>query len=261
MKHLDKAGLDALMQGALTADDRRALVAHLDGGCQICDRFLKEGPSIDTLLRLLDAEAAAPVAPAPPVKEAIWSGAGGKPVLSVWLPGIAAVVLVAATTLLLLVPNLLSSTPPSDWDGVKGQAGASPVTLKALSGKLSAQGMRPEGELQPGQTVPKDRTLVFELDVPAPAARALFVVEADQATALFPPPGEPMVMEDPGPVRLRSDLGWVALSLSDMTGPLTLVAVSTPAPLDLQEDIIAPYLRGEPPEGVSLTELTIELEL
>lgn len=280
--HLDPARLDALLEGLLPPEETRRLRAHLAVDCPTCAAALGDGPDLDLLARLLDAEAAppspppadlwdriaeeapwahplavvrraplapSPLAPSPVVTSPVaTSPVARSPIVRAarrWWPALA-----LAAAALLAVPFIPSGDPP--LDGVKGPEIAPEVHLRAVVAASDGGALSPTGRVADGDHLDPRATLLFELETLRPSARYLFVVDAAGVTTwLSPTDGRAPAVEPAGRRRLGSAGAWVALDLSDLTAPITLVAAASPAPLDPRTGVLGPWLRNERPEGVA----------
>lgn len=163
------------------------------------------------LARLLAAEAAPP-APPPPMRAPRPSPTRRWP----WALAVAA---------LLLGGVLL---PRADRLVEKGP---SPTPVVRLQVAVATDGVAGP-PLADGATVAKDAVLVFTLDTDVAAPRYLMAMDATGARqVLLPPEGGVAPVEPPGLRPATWDGEWVALSLADMTGPVWILAATTPSPI------------------------------
>jgi hypothetical protein len=173
--HLDAPTLQALRDQTLPTGEARALAAHLDGGCEDCERFLAGLGEADALDGLVDgalgrlARSAAPAQGAGHDLEfARIMGRVRRPTsVRRWVTGLA----IAATVALAGVSALLPRSPaPDRWDGMKGAA-MQPVPLRLRFLVLSpASGGSPGGSPAlergvSGQAVPAAASLQFQVEL------------------------------------------------------------------------------------------------
>ncbi len=251
MTHLSASLLDDLLEGRLSGAQAAALRSHLDAGpCQVCGPLLGGVPDLDVLARLLATHGAAPVSPGDP--DALWRGVAAtlprrKRRRAPWILALAAV----AALLLVL-------RPPPPEDGIKGLALASPVVaLRVAVGEPGPEGLAALERVGDGDAVPRDGTLIFDLDVDRPAARYLAVVDGQGRLWPLAPAAAP-ALEPAGSRRVRQGDGWVALGLADMVGPLTLLAGATEEPRP--PDAVFEALRGDTcPQDVGCDRIRVRL--
>ncbi|NOY26307.1 MAG: DUF4384 domain-containing protein [Oligoflexia bacterium] len=263
--HLDSASLQALFEGDLSAARARALLGHLEAGCEQCQDLLdSEGPSLDTLLRLVQAELAAPVSP--PVD--LWQGIAARQQPSATQPRPASrhrrwavwgtVLAMAAGLSLVILPRLPG--PDDTQPGVKGSGAvlAPTVALRVVVGRVTDAGFDLDRRVSEGDQIRPDQTLLFELSVNRSAARYLFFVDGEDQATLLSPTAAPQVM--PAGATRVSDAGqWVALTVDDLVGPLTLVAVAGPVVENPDAQVVNAWTRHQLPEGFGTAALHVEL--
>jgi hypothetical protein len=231
MSHLDAETIDAILDGTLRPDTARALGGHLRSACPTCEAACADGPDVDALARLLDAELAAPVAPTAREQEAIWRGVAAhtsraRPANRRWWAA-AALALAAGAALVLGRPGV--ETP-------KGASGTPDVHLRVLAMRAEQGGYEPEGRLADGATVGSDRTLLFEIETSGPATRYLWAVDAQgRVVPLVPAAGGTAASEPGGRRRPTVDGHDLALDLADLAGPLRLFAAAAADPLDASD--------------------------
>ncbi len=254
MTHLDRRALEALLDGSLPAARSRALLAHLQGGCERCAALLeREGPDLDTLARLVAAEEAAPAEPPadlwPRVEAAL---PRTRRRLPAWGVGLA----LAAALLLAVRPR--PGGGPAERVKATGEAAAPGVELRVVAGHMEKGGFDLAGRLRDGDAVPRDETLIFEIAADRPAARYLFAVDGRGRATLLAPTGAAAV-EPAGARQLVEGGAWVALALDDVPGPLRLVAAAGPPVDDPVSAILDPWRAGRRPPGFGLASLTLEI--
>lgn len=208
--HLDARRLRAWLDGDLPADDRAALLAHLETGCEICDALIDD----DLLARLLAAEEAPPEPP-PPLR------VPARPARRAWPWGLAAAA-AAALAVGVLLPR------GDDTLTEKGTGGAPAIRMQVAVETDGVAGP----PLADGAVVAKDAVLVFTLDTDVAAPRYLMAMDATGARqVLLPPEGREAPVEPPGlrPATWKGE--WVALALDDLTAPVWILAATTPSPI------------------------------
>ncbi len=263
MDHLTADRLESLLAGELPPSELRALAEHLSGGCPDCERVLDQGLTVDILLRLIEAEAASPVAPSADEQQEMWRAIQAPPPTKVlqsrrWFGALIAAALVLVFAMPILSPTEPTSPEPGEegWTGEKGVAAAPAVALRVLAGV----GGRFETPVNAGMRLSREQVLIFSLDVAEPAARMLFAIDAaGQVTQLSPPPGGAAVVEPGGARRVAVGSDWVALGLDDQAGAVTLVAVAATDAHD-PAAVIAAWQRGSPLEGVGHAALEIVVD-
>jgi hypothetical protein len=268
MIHLDPERIAALLDGSLDPTEAGALAAHLAKDCSTCAEAIEaSGVSLDTLLRLAEAAEAGAVAPEAKEQADLWRDIAAR------LPGPAAVPhrapwrrpLGAAVALLAVAAAvLLFVLPPSGPGRVKGVHDGVPsppeVGLRVVAGHAGAEGFALDHRVAAGEVLPRDATLLFEVETDRLAARYLFVVDGEgRATLLSPPPGAVPEVEPAGSRRVSQGEDWVALGLHDMRGPLTLVAAASVLPLDPRAEIIGPWQAQAPRALVDYATLRVEI--
>ena len=258
MSHLDPQRIAAILEGTLPPEEAAFLRQHLAAPCTRCEEALNNGPDLDTLLRLVEAEGAPPVRL--PDRDRSWQvvraalpmGRGHR---AAWWVGAA---LAAALALIVLRPQV--ATPPDHLaDGIKGATTAmTTVQLRVIVGHEEGGRFALDSRLAGGEVVAHDQTLLFELETDRPAARYLFAVQSNGTVLLLAPPeGEPATVSPAGRSKVEAGGQWVALDLADQRGPITLVAAASPSPLDLQREVIDPWLAGDHPRGLRYDSLSI----
>lgn len=170
--HLDAPTLKALRDQTLPTGEARALAAHLDGGCEACERFLAGPGGADALDGLVDRALGRLARPAATPSQAAGHDLEFARIMGQvrrpssarrWVTGLA----VAATVALAGVSALLPRAPaPDRWDGMKGAA-MQPVPLRLRFLVLSpADGGPPALERGiSGQAVPSDASLQFQVEL------------------------------------------------------------------------------------------------
>lgn len=250
MNHLDQAVIDAILDGTLAADRRAALAAHLGAGCAICEAACADGPDVDVLARMIALVDADPVGPTALERDAIWRGAAPRGVLeprpanrALWL--VLPLILAAAAGLVVF------AVPHTGNETVKGSIVGPEVHLRVLGMRLVDGRYEPEGVVVDGAAVAHDRTLLFEIETTGVASRYLWAVDGfDRVIPLLPPSGGAPATEAAGrrhPTVAGQD---VALDLSDLTGPIRVIAAASTVPLDAAGDVEARVDGGALP-GVS----------
>ncbi|MBW1879292.1 MAG: zf-HC2 domain-containing protein [Deltaproteobacteria bacterium] len=269
MTHLTPERLEALLDGSLPARERRALGAHLAGECQQCAEVLAEGPDLDTLARLLEAEAADPepldVAAGWAALEAALPDTKAGEAISHprrrWRGGLGVALALAAAAALFV---LFSGPEPSPEVGVKGVVAtvAPEVHLRVVAGRAGAERFDLDRRVVSGDRVDRGETLLFEVETDRRAARYLFAVDPGVTmggvTFLAPPDGETTGLEPAGRHRVTWGGEWVALDLDDAPASLTVVCAASTAPLD-PLDVVSGWLEGRPPPGVGYEAITVEV--
>ncbi len=250
MSHISPDRVNALLTGEAPVEELRALISHLESGCEDCDKLLEDRLDLETLAMLVEAQEGGPTAPDAQESEAIWAASAPQRPANrgVWT-GVGVVLLLAAAAAVMFT-GVLAPNPRFDVDeGVKG-TDRTPVEtpvdveLRVLVGVTTEDGFSLEGRLEEGATVDAQSTLIFELDANQFAARYLFAVDADgTSTQLFPKRAESRV-EKAGRRRVLSGRDWVALGLEDWSGPITLVGAVAKPPLPADE-VIDTFGRNE----------------
>ena len=259
MSHLTSAKLAALLEGSLPVEEIRALAAHLEQPCPRCEALLEaEGPELETLCALLEAESAwegEERLPAPH-RERLAQEILPTPRRSWRIPGgLGAVVALAAALLIFLRPG------PPEPGGLKGAELSPPgVELRVVAAQEQGDSLELLGLLSDGDQAQRQWTLLFEIHSDRAAARSLFVVDgASRLTLLYPPAGALPELEAGGRRAVSVGSSRVALDLGDMEGPLTLVAAASALALDPVDGVLRPWQAGAPLEGVGYDSLRLEL--
>lgn len=230
--HLTTQTYTALLDRTLPESEARALGAHLDAGCEVCELWLAERPTADRLdgvvdmalgalptskagagndlefARIAEALAAAP----PPAPSRRWVG-----VLAV-----AAVLAVAG-----VVGLVHRTAAPDRWDGTKG-AGAQVVPLRLRFLVIHA-GPGPAPEIEKGvsgQSVPAGASLQFQVELGREADVVLARAAAGSAEPFFHarlPAGRTVVSVSGQPA---------AYPLANLAGPQRFLALAGEQPIE-----------------------------
>lgn len=237
--HATAADVLAVAQGTAPAEHRAAVLAHLEAGCPTCEAAFEAALDDDTLARLAAAEAATPVR-LPRVRT---------PRRHLLLWGAAALAL-AATLLISVLP-----TPPTLRE--KGPTSSAVVTLQIAVAREEGGRLTVDHLALPGERLPRDAVLLFEIDVDRPAARTLFVVDSTgRATPVWPATDAEIPIEAAGPRRVAAGGEWVAFDVADQRGEVRFVAGASTEPIGAAE------LRGRWPTGdtrVGWAAMTVEV--
>lgn len=189
--HLTTHTYTALLDQTLPEAEARALGAHLDAGCEVCERWLAERPTADRLDGVVDGalgaistsqagagndleyaritRALAATAPAPRRRR--------------WVGGLAVAAALAAAG----VAGLIHRTaPPDRWDGTKGaDSQVVPLRLRFLVIHAGA-GSAPEIEKGvSGQAVPAEASLQFQVELGREADVVLARAAGGSAESFF----------------------------------------------------------------------------
>jgi hypothetical protein len=275
MTHLTPERLEALLDGSLPEPQRRALAAHLSDDCPQCAEVLAEGPGLDTLARLLEAESAPPEPLDAATRAAGWAAleaeADASDEASIprpsgrrwWRNGLGAALALAAAVMLFV----LFTGPQPPEESIKGPVATIPpeVHLRVVAGRAGPERFELDRRVVAGDQVDRGETLLFEVETDRRAARYLFAVDPGAVagvragiTFLAPPDGEAAGLEPAGRHRVAWDGEWVALDLDDAPNSLTLVVAASAAPLD-PLDVVGGWLEGRPPPGVGYETITVEV--
>lgn len=241
MSHISPRQIDEAMTGELQS--LKQVIAHLETGCEDCERLL-DGVDLETLVLLVDASEAEPVRPTAAESAQI------RPFVqkSSRLRWIGMAVAIAAA---LLLVTRIDVAP--EYDGVKGGVAQPDVTLRVLTGLANEAGFELTGRLEEGSTLDPQATLLFEVDSSIASARTLFVVDQEgEATVLY----TSSAVEAPGPRRAAVGEDWVAFGVEDWTGPLTIVAASSVEVHDAA-GIVDGFAAGRPVPGVSYASISV----
>jgi hypothetical protein len=179
--HLDPRTYDDLLEGTLPLEQARALADHLAGDCEQCERFLAERGGADALDGAGDAAIDRALPPRAPHADDLAFARIARRVRAeparvrraLGLAAVAAALLVFAVTRLL---PMRPPAPPEAWDGVKG-GGALGAEVHLRYVLLGADGQALKGGA--GDAVPRDASLVFELESDRSAEAALARVSTD----------------------------------------------------------------------------------
>jgi hypothetical protein len=137
-------------------------------------------------------------------------------------------------------------TSPPSADGVKGVEQAPPAirlqvaraTAESTTGAFDVLGLVREGSV----LAPSD-TLFFELKADQEAYRYLFALDGRGGLhLLLPSRGRAPIRENAGARRVSVDRSYVALELSDLEGPIMLVAAASESPMDVEKELL-PFFR------------------
>jgi len=268
MTHLTRPRLEALLEGSLPAEERRALARHLATGCEICAALLAEEPEgegpgggagldLDTLARLIAAEEAPAQAPPLPVRVATWRAVQGKlPRPARTRPWVAAALALAAAILLVVIAR-----PPSpELRTPKGDTLLpAPVVLRVVAGQERGGRLEPGRRLSEGDTVHPGDTLLFEVQTGAPAAFALWLVDAAGTLTVLDPPQGPAPVLPAGRHALTRGGQWVAFDVDPQPGPLTIVAAAAPTARDPRLGLALPWQQGRLDPAVATATLTLQV--
>jgi hypothetical protein len=258
--HLTPHRLDAWLVGTLPRTEQTALLDHISGSCEQCDRLL-DGIVLDDLARLVEASEAGTPALSPADVDAMFQGIQTSRRKAGWrLPaGIAAVAMAASAAL--VVGTRPPVTPTLQWDGIKGtSAGAPEIAVRAVSAVDRDGELKLTGRVQDGDSAPPDTTVPLELDTTGPGVRYLFVVEGDgDVVTLWPTAGAVARVESAGRRRVERAGQWLGYGLDDVGDSVTFVAAVSPGPLDLTREVIAPWLADKEADGVRFDRLTVDV--
>jgi hypothetical protein len=228
MTHLCEKRYAALLGGTLPPEEARALAAHLDGECEVCERFLAGLETVDDVDALADATLTGTAGAAAGndlefarIQRALRPTAPARRRL-----GVAA----AAATVLLVAGLGVTATrlagpgPASSWDGTKGAAPAPiPVRLRFL--RLSQDGSVMKGIS--GEAADREASLLFEVDAAQSADVLLARADAMGGVELIwrrrVPAGRTAVSVDGRPA---------AYPLDGLGGPQRFLLFASDAPLD-----------------------------
>lgn len=257
MSHLDPSLIDAILDGSLPEDQRAGLIAHLSEGCATCEAACADGSDLDALARMIDLLDADPVAPTALEADAIWRGAAPKAAVAprpanrvLWLALPLVLVAAAAVVVAFIVPHPADQTE-------KGVMAAPEVHLRVLAMRSVDGRYLPEGRVVDRTSVQSDRTLLFEIETTRAAARYLWLVDANhRITRLWPASGGTAAIEPAGKSRPTVGGEDVALALSDLNGPIRVIAAASTVPLDAAADI-EPYVDGGGLSGVGYDAITL----
>lgn len=259
MSHIDAPTLELLLEGSLSKTQAQRALAHVAGGCEQCQALLeRQGPDLDTLARLVEAEQAAPAAPPADLWSQVEAGLPQPqpvrrgPRLVAWGAALA----IAAALILAVLPRV----GPDQPSGIKGPGDvvAPSVQLRVVAGRLETGGFELERRVQQGEQVRREHTLLFELSTDQASARYLFVLDGQGQATLLAPTGTAGA-QPAGPRRLEEDGQWVALTVDDMVGPLQLVALAGPAVASPQDDLLTTWRQGRLPAGFGVAVLELEI--
>jgi hypothetical protein len=254
--HLTDATYRGLLDGTLPPGEARALVEHLDGDCETCERFLAERAGADGLDGAVDARLAALAPPG--------AGAGNDLEFARierqlrppaprrrLLPGLA----LAATVAVAGLAGLFLARPAADrigrWDGAKGTASeAVPLRLRFLVLTPGEGGPPGIEKGLSGQEVPAAASLQFQVELGR--AAEVLLLRADAA-------GNPEVFYRAHLPAGRTEVAVAgqpaAYPLATLAGPQRFLALASDAPIDPAD--VARAARGaaarsDEPQPISL---------
>jgi len=259
--HLNERTYEQLLRGDLPAGEARALAAHLEEDCEICEEFLAARPAADgadgRVERALGALRAADTpgdagndlefqrimrrveGGAAPGKRRGLRGAG--------IAALAAAVLVAGTAGVVLRARQVERP---GWDGEKGSAAqAIPLRLRFLVVSTTRGGAPDLEKGVPGQAVDAAASLQFEVELGRAGEVALIRATGRGAPEVFfrerLPAGRSAVSVAGRPA---------AYPLVELSGPQRFLAVASaerldPARIERAIAAVQPAARGAAPEG------------
>lgn len=185
--HLDTRTWNAFLEGRLDDDTRRALAAHLEGGCETCEAFLAEAAArgeVDYLDGPVD-DALFALVPEAPVRDDLGFERIRRKVQRRRLPRVATGVIgaiAAAAALVLLVRT--AGAPVPGTERLKGPVTAPQTRLEVY--RAGTPGTAPV-PVAPGDTVAAGSTLVFRVHLDGPGCVQLWRRSA-RPEALLPTP-------------------------------------------------------------------------
>jgi hypothetical protein len=231
--HLTTQTYSALLDRTLPESEARALGAHLDAGCEICELWLAERPAADRLDGVVDMALGA--------ISASKAGAGNDLEFARIARALAAAVpprgpsrrwvgmlAVAAALAVAGVAGLIHRTAaPDRWDGTKG-AGAQVVPLRLRFLVIHA-GPGPAPEIEKGvsgQAVPAEASLQFQVELGREADVVLARAASGSAEPFFHarlPAGRTVVSVSGQPA---------AYPLANLAGPQRFLALAGEQPIE-----------------------------
>jgi hypothetical protein len=223
--HLDRQTVAKLLAGTLPPAEARRWAEHLDAECAECEALLAADGPADALDGLADEALAAHGAHAEAARDAgndlefarIQRAVRGRTPVRRF----AAFAAIAAAALLAGGLVLKVAAPPrQDWDGMKGFARTQGVPARL---RFAVQGAGDERGAS-GQTLPAGASLLFRVEVGAPAYVA--VLRAGD--------GEPFFTghaEQPGALDVVLDGAPAAYPLDGLQGTQRFVLVASPTPI------------------------------
>jgi hypothetical protein len=237
--HLTAHSYAALLDRTLPGADARGLAAHLEAGCEACERWLSDRPAADRLDGAVDAALLAIPGPAGGAGSDVeftrialaLASAPARSVARRRRTAGVAVAVVVALAMAGVAGLLLRTRVPPEWDGLKG-AGPPAVPLRLRFLVIHpAPGGPPEIEKGvTGQVVPGEASLQFQVELGREADVVLARAAGDAIEPFFHarlPPGRTVVTVDGQPA---------VYPLSQLAGRqrfLALAAEQTIEPADI----------------------------
>jgi hypothetical protein len=227
--HLDPETLRRLQAGQVTAAEARSWAAHLASDCARCEELLAGDGPAGPLDGAADAALAGLAPPRPEeagndleyarIQRALRGGRARPAGRAVAFLAVAAMALVGAG-----VVFQVARGPRSGWDGVKGPAPAAvPASLRfAVAGPGGSAVERGAT----GQVLAADRSLLFRIEVGAPAHLVLLRAGGGETEVVFRHRAE-----GPGPVDVTVDGRTAAYPLAGLSGAQRFILVAGAEPL------------------------------